>query len=75
MRKHHIEAFFLQLIAADLIAAKKYKGILSWIVCREQINTYVFQMKYKSDSNWKGINLHPSDKKRKYKIPYYVDDN
>ena len=48
----------MQFIAAGLITAQKHKGVISWIICREQINSYIFHMKYKSDSNWKGIHLH-----------------
>ena len=56
---YHVGASLLQMIAADLITAKKHKGILSWVICCKKINSYILHMKYKSDSNWKGIHFHP----------------
>ncbi len=59
INKFNVEAMFLQLIAARIIAAENWKGKLSWVVCREErAGDCLFPpFRWKDHSNWSGIRL------------------
>ena len=66
--KSHVEAFFLQLIAAGFMAAKRINGNMNWVICREKINEYTDRLVYENDSKWHGNHLLPTTRVRKYPI-------
>ena len=67
--KYHVEAMFLQLIAAQLISAEIESGKLVWKVSRDKEKRNAFPpYRWKDTKNWDGIYLRDEGKERKYKI-------
>jgi superfamily II DNA helicase RecQ len=65
VNKFHVEAMFLQLVAARLIAVEPWKGQLRWVVCREAKsrngNGRYPPYRWKNDANWEGITVFAAD--------------
>jgi len=66
INKYNVEAMLLQLIAADILDARRYRGIFKWTLARES-NSATSPFNYEKESVWCGINLI-SEQKRKYKL-------
>ena len=71
IRKYNVEALFLSLIAAGLIAAEKDDmNELVWVICKEQSNSPFRKRLYEIDSHLTGVHFykegitreHPLDK-------------
>jgi hypothetical protein len=59
VKRTNIEAFFLQLIAADFMRADvdRDKKSLCWSICREKGSQEYLPFRYLNDENWNGIAL------------------
>ncbi len=62
--KYHVEAMFLQLIAARLVAAEMFEGKLCWVVCREKGKSRYPPHRFDDDKNWDGIYLRDDPKNK-----------
>ena len=64
IRKSHIEAFFLQMIAAGFIAAQRKSGTMTWVMCREPINGYSDRLVYENIERWSNVHMYPKGRTR-----------
>ena len=70
LRRYHYEAMYLQLIAAGLLGINTWRGNLCWVLQRESREDGALfpPFRYKRHSNWKGLSLVASSKKRHYPL-------
>ena len=73
LSKYHIEAMFLQLIAARFISAHCVDNELHWVVERDNTGEEYPPYRYTRDSSWIGVNLLPKTHKRR--VPLQVNDS
>ena len=64
VRKSHIEAFFLQMIAAGFIAVQRKSGSMKWVVCREPTNRYSDRLVYENIDRWSNVHTYPEGRTR-----------
>ena len=59
LRRTHVDAFFLSLVAAEMLSLKSERGVFKWNITWSDEHTPA----YTRNNNWKGINvfdtLHP----------------
>ena len=68
IRKSHIQAFFLQMIAAGFIASQRKSGTMKWVVCREHINGYSDRLVYENIERWSNVHTYPEGRTRSNKM-------
>ena len=69
IRKYHVEAFCLHLIANKILVIEQRQKELYWSLNREPVNLYVDRLCYQSDIYWTTMHLLPPNIKINHKIP------
>ena len=66
--KFHVEAMFLQLIAAGILGTEVRDGRLFWSVIRQNVKGHYPPHNWKLDDSWIGVWLYNDSDKRKYNV-------
>ena len=66
--KYHIEAMFLQLIAAQFLVAVAVDGELHWKIGQENTTAQYPPFRYRATKNWAGVHLLPEDHVREHAL-------
>jgi len=69
IRKYHVEAFCLHLIANKIFVIEQRQKQLYWSINREPVNLYADRLCYQNDAYWTTMHLLPRDIKLNHKIP------
>ena len=66
--KYNVEAFLLQLLAADIIGVRMKGEVLKWVIVRVRVNDYITKAKYRDELIWRGVHLKRDSNPRKNKL-------
>jgi len=66
--KYNVEAFRLQLLAADIIGVRMRGGVVKWVIVQVRVNDNITNAKYRDESIWCGVHLKRDSNPRKNKL-------